>query len=87
VRTRIEVKHNRSALAALTPRGAGLVADHCADLDWLINLDSETGVANVVVRRDHVQSHDVRNNRLACGRGAADDQAKGPGDRDNSGDP
>ena len=88
VRTpRIEVKDDGRAGAALDSRAPGLVADHRADLDWLINLDSEAGVANYVVRRDHIQSHDLRNNRLACERGAADDQAKGPGDRDNGGDP
>jgi hypothetical protein len=84
---RIEVKYDGRAGAALSSRAAGLVADNRVHLDWLINLDSEAGVVNYVVRRDHIQSHDLRNNRLACERGAADNAAKNPGDRDNGGDP
>jgi hypothetical protein len=64
-----------------------LIADHRVHLNWLINLHSEAGVVNRVIRPDHVQSNDVRNNRLACGSGAADDQAKGAGHRNNGGDP
>jgi hypothetical protein len=47
------------------------------------DLDGEARFVNCVVRPDHIQSHDVRNNRLARG-GRAADAAKGDGHHDDS---
>jgi hypothetical protein len=83
---RIEVKYNGRTGAAVGSRTAGLVADNRFHLGRLINLDGEAGVVNCVVRRDYVQSHNVGHNRPTCGRGAAENQAKGSGDRENGGE-